>query len=200
MDNAQEAKWIRRIKLLGSSKDADSLVRSYYDEIYVFTAKQISDRELAYDLTQEIFISMLHSIASYQEKRASFRTWLYRIAANKIIDFRRKSLKIQSTIPLDMLDEAEIADYAGGADYTGKTDYGSNAAWAELLRKIEGYVSGFQTDVQQIFRLHIYGGQTFAQIAILTEMPEATVKSKYYRLIKQIRGNFHDEYSEIIRS
>lgn len=192
MNTAQEKKWIHRIKFLGSSKDADSLVRAYYDEIYIFVARQISDKELARDLTQEIFISMLRSIASYQEKRSSFRTWLYRIATNKIIDFRRMALP--NTIPLEELDETEIVDYMG------RIDYEHNIAQAEFLEKIEHYVSSFQLDVQQIFRLHIYGEQTFQEIAVLTGMPEASVKSKYYRLIRQVRREFHDEYTEIVRS
>ena len=192
VNTAQETKWIHRIKLFGSSKDADSLVRAYYDEIYIFVARQISDKELARDLTQEIFISMLRSIASYQKKRSSFRTWLYRIATNKIIDFRRKALP--DTIPLDELDETETVDYVG------RIDYENNIVQAEFLEKIEKYVSSFQLDIQQIFRLHIYGGQTFQEIAVLTGMPEASVKSKYYRLIRQVRREFYDEYTEIVRS
>ena len=192
MNTAQETKWIHRIRLYGSSKDADSLVRAYYDEIYIFAARQVSDRELARDLTQEIFISMLRSLGSYQEKRSSFRTWLYRIAANKIIDFRRKVLL--DTIPLEDLDETETASFVG------RMDYENNIVQAEFLEKIEKYVSRFQLDVQQIFRLHIYGGQTFQEIAVLTGMPEASVKSKYYRLIKQVRREFYDEYTEIVRS
>ena len=190
MNTERENKWIYRIKLFGSSKDADSLVRLYYDEIYIFVAKQISDSELAYDLTQEIFISMLHSIGSYQEKLSSFRTWLYRIATNKVIDFRRKTAV--DTISLEELGEAEIKDYIAKIDYENDMDQ------AELLQKIECFVSGFQTDVQQIFRLHIYGGQTFQEIAVLTEMPESSVKSKYYRLLKQIRREFYDEYTETV--
>lgn len=190
MNTERENKWIHRIKLFGSSKDADSLVRLYYDEIYIFVAKQISDSELAYDLTQEIFISMLHSIGSYQEKLSSFRTWLYRIATNKVIDFRRKTAV--DTISLEELGEAEIKDYIAKIDYENDIDQ------AELLQKIECFVSGFQTDVQQIFRLHIYGGQTFQEIAVLTEMPESSVKSKYYRLLKQIRREFYDEYTEAV--
>ena len=190
MNTERERKWIHRIKLFGSSKDADSLVRFYYDEIYIFVAKQISDSELAYDLTQEIFISMLHSIGSYQEKLSSFRTWLYRIATNKVIDFRRKTAV--DTISLEELGEVETKDYIARIDYENDIDQG------ELLRKIECYVSGFHTDVQQIFRLHIYGGQTFQEIAVLTEMPESSVKSKYYRLLKQIRREFYDEYTETV--
>ena len=190
MNTERERKWIHRIKLFGSSKDADSLVRFYYDEIYIFVAKQTGDRELAYDLTQEIFISMLHSIGSYQERLSSFRTWLYRIATNKVIDFRRKTAVY--AISLEALSEAETKDYIA------KIDYENDITQAELLRKIECYVSGFQTDVQQIFRLHTYLGQTFQEIAVLTEMPESSVKSKYYRLLKQIRREFYDEYTEIV--
>lgn len=97
--NKYERGLIRKIKLFGSSKDADTLVRMYYDEIYYFVVRQINDRDSAYDLTQEIFISMLRSIGSYREKLASFRTWLYRIAENKVIDFRRRS--IRWTVSLD---------------------------------------------------------------------------------------------------
>lgn len=189
MKNVQEKKWIHRIKLFGSSKDADLLVRFYYDEIYIFVARQTNDKELAYDLTQEIFISMLHSIDSYKEERSSFRTWLYRIAINKIIDFRRKPTL--ETVILDEVDEEVI-------DGIGSFDYESNIAGTELLKKIESYVSRFQIDIQQIYRLHIYGEQTFQEIAVLTEMPEATVKTKYYRLMKQIRREFYNEYTEII--
>lgn len=192
MNTSQELRWIRKIKRFGFAKDADSLVGFYYDEIYIFVAKQINDKELAYDLTQEIFISMLRSIASYDEKKASFRTWLYRIATNKVIDFRRGNAP--NTISLEAFDEEEMVDYVGGMDYE------NNMVQAQLLKKIEGYVSGFSIDVQQIFRLHIYGEQTFSEIAILTEMPEASVKSKYYRLMKQVRREFFNEYTEIIGS
>lgn len=191
MDIHKERKLIRKIKLFGLSKDADTLVRLYYDEIYYFVAKQINDKDTAYDLTQEIFISMLHSISSYQEKLASFRTWLYRIATNKVIDFRRKN--IPQTISLEEIANSE--DIA----YVEQLDYIKILSQKQLLSQIEYYVSAFRTDIQQIFRLHIYGEQTFHEIAVLIGIPEASVKSKYYRLVKQIRKEFNDEYMEIIR-
>lgn len=99
----QEQKWIRRIKLFGSKKDADQFVRSYYDEIYIFVFRQINDTEKALDLTQDIFIFMLQSIAAYRKQLAGFRTWLYRIAINKVIDYRKKYAPIAVDI-----DEIEV--------------------------------------------------------------------------------------------
>ena len=192
MDAIQEKKLIRKMKLFGLSKDANTLVKLYYDEIYYFVAKQINDKDIAYDLTQEIFISMLHSIGSYQEKLSSFRTWLYRIATNKIIDCRRKA--VPKTIPLEDIETKEEEFFAEQIDYI------KNMTQKQLLLQIECYVSAFRTDVQQIFRLHVYGEQTFGEIALLIGIPEASVKSKYYRLLKQIRKEFNNEYMEIIRN
>ena len=196
--NKYERRLIRKIKLFGSLKDADTLVRMYYDEIYYFVARQINDRDAAYDLTQEIFISMLHSIGSYREKLASFRTWLYRIAANRVIDFRRRS--IRRTVSLDDIHDSDTfapyddAFHSAGYTRVELTDYGDLISDKQLLADIECYVSGFRTDIQQIFRLHIYGGQTFKEIAHALQIPESSVKSKYYRLIDQIRKEFNDEY------
>lgn len=121
MNKLQERKWIRKIKLFGSSKDADSLVRFYYDEI---------------------------------------------LLTNHFID----------------------------------SDFEKKFVQSELLEKVEHYISSFQTDIQQIFRLHIFGEQTFREIANLIQIPEETVKTKYYRLIKQIRREFYEEYREIINN
>lgn len=86
----EERKWIKRIQKKQSKKDAELLVQKYYDEIYVYVYRQTGNKDDSLDLTQEIFISALHSIKNYQSDKASFRTWLYRVATNKIIDERRK--------------------------------------------------------------------------------------------------------------
>ena len=88
----QEQRWIRRIQRQQSQKDADALVRKYYNEIYAYAYRQVGSRETALDLTQEIFISVLRSLQTYDPSRAAFRTWLYRVATNKVIDFRRRSV------------------------------------------------------------------------------------------------------------
>ena len=184
MKERAEIKWIRNIRLFGSKKDADFLIRSYYDEIYRYVSRQLSGDADTYDLTQEIFISMLRSIKTYQKEQASFRTWLYHIATNKIIDYRRK--KVPQTIALE---ETVVTD---------EKDFIQQIGQSELLYQIEVYVSCFPLNVQQVYRLHVYGEFTFEQISLSLHIPEGTVKSYYYRLQKKIRKEFYDEYRDVI--
>ena len=81
--------WIKKIKRNASESAANELVSKYYKEMYAFIYKQTLDAELSLDLTQEIFISALQSITNYDSKKASFRTWLYKLASNRLVDYYR---------------------------------------------------------------------------------------------------------------
>ena len=83
-----ELRMIKLIRKNGDRAAADELIGRYYDEIYRFVKRQIGNADTAFDLTQEIFISCLRTISNYDPKlSASFKTWLYKIATNKTVDY-----------------------------------------------------------------------------------------------------------------
>lgn len=172
----QEAKWLRDIQRHGSRDAADRLICAYYDEIYVFVYRQVGNIEDAMDLTQDIFLAVFRALPSYDRKKASFRTWLYRIATNKVIDARRKVEP-----PILLLEEAEDVDVR---------DFTHQIQDRTLLEQIECYISGLDNQVQAVFRLHAYGEKSFPEIAAVLGLPEATIKSQYYRLIHHLRKEF----------
>ena len=59
-----------------------------------------------------------------------------------------------------------------------------------LLEQIEAYVSGLEPQTQVVFRLRLYGEQSFPEIAAALGEPEAAVKSRYYRLLGRLREEF----------
>jgi RNA polymerase sigma-70 factor (ECF subfamily) len=67
----------------GDRAAADTLIRRYYDEIYRYAFRQSGKQEEASDLTQDIFVSMLGAITSFDGKQARFRTWLYKIVTKR---------------------------------------------------------------------------------------------------------------------
>jgi RNA polymerase sigma-70 factor (ECF subfamily) len=170
---------IRRIIRRGDRDAANRLVGLYYDEIYRFAFRQIGNREAAMDAVQEIFIAALRSLGTFDARKASFRTWLYRVATNKIIDMRRRFVP-------DAVQIVEMESAVG-------VDVAARVADSELLGRIEEYVRTADAERQRIYRLHIYAGYTHLQIAEMLGMKEATVKTKYYRLMQRIREEFRDE-------
>lgn len=176
----EELQLIRKIQKRGDHAAADALVRKYYDEMYAYVCRQTPDRHTAMDLTQEIFISMLRTLPGYDRKQAGFRTWLYKVATNKVVDwFRSRSYRaLQETLSLE---DTEPVD---AKDFTGQILDGA------LAEQICARVGDWPPDSQKIFRLHVFGARTFAEIAEDLRMPESSVKSKYYRLIHLLRKEF----------
>ena len=140
----EERKWIRDIQRRGSRQAADQLVRAYYDEIYRFAVRQTGHKEDAMDLTQTIFLAVLRSLPAFDGRKASFRTWLYRIAVNKAIDCRR--MVREDVVPLE---ETETPD---------RTDFAAQVQDRDLLNRLEDYVSGLDPETQAVYRLRLYGG------------------------------------------
>ena len=61
---------------------------------------------------------------------------------------------------------------------------------ADLLDRLEGYVSCLDPDTQAVYRLRLYGERTFPEIAAALGQPEAAVKTRYYRLMARLRKEF----------
>ena len=184
MENDQ--RWIRQIKKNGSEEAANHLVAKYYKEMYAFMYKQTLDQELSLDLTQELFISVLKSIHSYDGKKASFRTWLYKLASNRLVDyFRSKSYKDTQRVQ-------PIEDYDVEDDY----DMTISLEYKEDFERATTLINELDASSQQIVRLKLFGDYTFPEIAEIETIPQSTVKTKYYTALKRIRQGMEKVHND----
>ena len=82
-------------------KDAfQDLMVPYQGKIYSLLYGMVWHREDALELTQEVFVKAYRSIRGFR-MASSFYTWLYRIAVNLALDFRRQRVanpEIQKTV------------------------------------------------------------------------------------------------------
>jgi RNA polymerase sigma factor (sigma-70 family) len=81
-----------RSSLQGDKKALEELVRRFRDLIYNLSLKMTWDREQAADITQEVLIKMITRMNSFRGN-SSFRTWLYRITVNHILNERKAAVK-----------------------------------------------------------------------------------------------------------
>lgn len=74
----------------------EALLRRNYRNVLNFTYRFMGRRDIAEDLTHEVFLRVYQNSAGY-EPRSRFRTWLYTIAKNLCLnELRRKSHRMQS--------------------------------------------------------------------------------------------------------
>ena len=76
----------------GERDALEGLVRRHQAWIYNIAMRMLYHPQDAEDATQEILIKALTGLSSF-EGRSSFRTWLYRIAANHVLNTRRGRLE-----------------------------------------------------------------------------------------------------------
>ena len=75
---------------VGGSRDAlDELVRRHQDWIFNIALRMVFDPEDAKDVAQEVLIKIVTKLSTFQG-RSSFRTWVYRITANHVINMRKR--------------------------------------------------------------------------------------------------------------
>lgn len=171
---------IRKIKR-ADRQAADQLISRYYDEIYVFVYRQIFDKQNAMDVTQDVFVRMLRSLAGYDRSKSSFRTWLYRIAASVLTDSRRKDARQPMQIDID------------DVSITSDEDFEHRIEQRDFARRVLQILTTKDELSQQIFRMKIFTDHTLSQIASALDMPESSVKSRYYRLLRELREEIDDE-------
>ncbi len=79
--------------LEGSRRALESLISRYRDWIYNLAIRMVIVPEDAEDVTQEILIKIITRLKQYDPARAAFKTWLYRVTVNHIINMKTRGLE-----------------------------------------------------------------------------------------------------------
>ena len=86
-DRARDQELVRRV-LAGDQEAFSEVYNAYFRRVYAFILKRVNDPAEAEDLTQETFVQLYRSLASY-EGRSSLLTWTFGIAHNVCSRFFR---------------------------------------------------------------------------------------------------------------
>jgi RNA polymerase sigma-70 factor (ECF subfamily) len=119
--------------------------------------RRVDDPGRAAEITQDVFLALVQQQKNY-EVRASFRTFLYRIALNRVVSERRK------------MAEAPALDPEGAVG----GDIGTGQQVREALARLE-------PEQREIVMLREYQGLGYQEIAQVLNVPVGTVRSRLFR-------------------
>ncbi|MBU1146516.1 sigma-70 family RNA polymerase sigma factor [Patescibacteria group bacterium] len=92
MDRELERQLIKKAK--ENTAAFEELYSHYLPKIYGFLLNRTGQKELAEDLTSEVFAKALANISKFNDRGVPFAAWLFRIARNTLIDYARKKKEI----------------------------------------------------------------------------------------------------------
>lgn len=168
---------IRQILDEDDKRAAEILIDRYYKTVYREIYIKTSDEELSLDLTQETFISILRALSQFDASKASFKTWIIRIAQNKVIDYQRSRYNHES-IMTEVLE-----DY----DEPSSDCIEDNAINSMTKEKVMQILKKQDEVSERIFMMRAYEEHSFTQIAQMMGMNQGAVKARYYKTVKLIR-------------
>jgi len=108
----------------GDKKSLEEIVIQIQDIVYNLAIRMLWHPDDAKDATQDILIKVITNLSSFKHKSA-FKTWVYRLASNSLINFKKK--KFINSISFD---EYEMQLNQGLSD---KIEYTTNKAKQNLL-------------------------------------------------------------------
>jgi RNA polymerase sigma-70 factor (ECF subfamily) len=148
------------------------LVRRHQGKVRGLLLRLCSDRTLADDLAQEVFLRAYRGLVGF-EGRSAFGTWLYRIAYNVYLNQRTRVRRF-SVLP---------EDYDGRA----APDDALSAPRADLRKDLAAAVSELPDRYRAVVILYYLEEVSYPEIAEILGVPLGTVKTHLHRAKRLLR-------------
>ena len=168
----------------GDAQAFEELVERYHGKIYGLTYNMTSNREDAEDLTQEVFVKAFSALPRFKGK-SSFYTWIYRIAVNKTINYRKKRNR-NRPLSLDQFDQ-EIKTDEIYHDLTAKGSPLRNLSLTELQKKLNEALQRLSEKHRTVMVMHDMQGIPHDEIAKVAKVSVGTVRSRLFYARRQMQ-------------
>jgi RNA polymerase sigma-70 factor, ECF subfamily len=170
------------------------LIETYSGRVFGLIRAQCGSSDLAEEITQSTFCTVVAKIGSYTEL-GKFEQWLFRIAMNRLRDEMRRRKRQARPVEDEALTALAEGVAAGRSGATGGAAGGGGAApepsvlapvGGPELRALRIAMTQLSESDQHIIHLRHNAGLSFKQIAEVLEQPLGTVLARQHRALKKL--------------
>lgn len=192
------------LELLGRFHTGDhaafaALLARYQRPVFNFILRSLSERQVAEDLTQEVFLRVIQGAGGFQSQ-AKFSTWLFTIARNACVDHGRR-MKHRKHASL----EATATDSEAAPRLVDRLPHSQpgtdrSAAAPRIRERISRALEHLPQEQREVFLLRQVDDLPFAEIAVICGIPENTVKSRMRYALERLQAALADYEDEATSS
>jgi len=175
MDAPNDRQLVRRIQA-GDRQAFETLLDTYEARVYRLALRFTNSIPDAEDVTQEIFLGVYKSIGNFRGHSA-LSTWIYRIAMNHCLEYRRKR----------KLDSVPYNEDLTLISHDWREDPVESADKRELATRIDAALSRLSPQHRDVIVMHELQGLTYQEVATALNVPVGTVKSRLSNAFRRLR-------------
>ncbi len=153
------------------------LYRRYLQPVYGYAFYLLGDHHDAEDVTERTFLAALAGIAGFRDTGSTFRSWLFRIAHNQILNALR-SRRRHRWASIDVMPEP--ADAARSADHS----VGLSAA--DEARRLRSALNRLAADRRQVLVLRVIDGLSARETGEVLGRSEGAVRVLQHRALREM--------------
>ncbi len=183
-----EAKLQKELQLVKAAQEDPKrfapLYDKYYEQIFRYIYQRMDDKDLAFDVTSQVFLKAMNNIHRYEYRGVPFSSWLYRIAKSEVYQsFREKKAKRTVNV--------ETVQLEGFIDQWEEDKTEENRA---ILLTI---IDGLKEEEVQLIEMRYFEKRSFREIGEILELTENNAKVKTHRVIKKMKKTYKKGYEQL---
>lgn len=181
---ANDAGLLRRLQG-GEARAFEEFLDRFGPRVQKLARRYVVSSADAEDLTQEICVDLLQSVASFRGE-AKLETWIYRVALHHCWRWREKQGRENSHRENSHRDETGD-DEMEWPSRDVSSDPQHRFAQSELSQQVHHALGDLSDLHREIVELHELHGLTYAQCAQILQVPVGTVKSRLSNAFSHLR-------------
>ena len=165
----------------GEASAMDRLVGRYRSALFSWLVGMTGNRADAEDLFQDVWFRVIRHAERFND--VSFKAWLWKIARNLIIDFRRKR---KPEISLDAVDDEGDQPLL---DQLMSKDRGpaERVATEDMTRRVMRAVGGLPPVQREVFLMRVQADLSFNEIAQALGIPLNTALGRMHDAMTKLK-------------
>jgi RNA polymerase sigma factor (sigma-70 family) len=163
----------------GELQQATLLFERYNKRIFNFLARMTMDRDLAEDLTQNVFLRIIKYRTSYREGN-KFQSWIYQVARNVFSDHYQAHKNKFS----DFVDVEKISDHMADREESEEQD--------EKEKILHRSMAKLTDEQRELLVLTRFQQMKYEEVAAIMDTTVANIKVKVHRAILKLREYYFE--------